>query len=209
MKPELLQEYQDFSYDILAEEVADNGRKKTMLRGLFQHAGVKNGNGRIYPQAILEREISKKTDKINSRQMLGELDHPTEGKIHLESVSHCVTELNMNSDGKVMGAVEIFDGTDAEGGTPKGRILGSLVKRNIKLGISSRGFGSTDKESGVNEVQDDYNLITFDIVADPSTPDAYPSPVYEEKNDGWYKEEKNTRSFSEILSENLEDQEVN
>jgi len=204
----LLTEFQDFSYDVLSEQAEKDGRKKTYLRGLFQHAGVRNGNGRVYPAPILEREIQKNKEKIEKRNMLGELDHPTEGKIHLEKVSHCVTELDIETDGKVMGAVEIFDGSDEEGGTPKGRILGSLIKRGIQLGISSRGFGTTKETDDVNEVQDDFKLITFDIVADPSTPDAYPSAVYEERNsetEGWYKEEKDTKSFSKILNENLED----
>lgn len=203
----LLTEFQDFSYKIISE-ATEGGRKKTYLRGLFQHAGVPNGNGRSYPLPILEREIEKNKDKISKRNMLGELDHPTEGKIHLDRVSHCVTELNMEQDGKVIGSVEVFDGMDEEGGTPSGRILGSLIHRGVQLGISSRGFGSTKEDGDVNEVQDDFKLITFDIVADPSTPNAYPSAVYEDNNletDGWYKEEKDTKTFSEILNENLEE----
>jgi len=204
----LLTEFQDFSYKVVSEQATEDGKKKTYLRGLFQHADVRNGNGRVYPAPILEREIQKNIDKITKRNMLGELDHPTEGKIHLDKVSHCITELNMENDGRVMGAVEVFDGTDEEGGTPKGRILGSLIRRGIQLGISSRGFGSTKDHDDVNEVQDDFKLITFDIVADPSTPNAYPSAVFEEQDhetEGWYKEEKDTKSFSEILNENLED----
>jgi len=204
----LLTEFQDFSYT-LSEQAATttDGKKKTYLRGLFQHGGVRNGNGRVYPVPILEREINKNVDKVKNRNMLGELDHPTEGKIHLDKVSHCITELKMETDGKVLGSVEIFDGSDDDGGTPKGRILGSLIRRGVRLGISSRGFGTTKDNAGVNEVQDDFKLITFDIVADPSTPDAYPSAVYEDKNEteGWYKEEKDTKSISEILNENLED----
>lgn len=205
---QLLTEFQDFSYQVVSEAIEKGGREKTYLRGLFQHAGVQNGNGRSYPATILEREINKNKDKIGKRNMLGELDHPTEGKIHLDKVSHCVTELNMHEDGKVIGSVEVFDGKDEEGGTPSGRILGSLINRRVQLGISSRGFGSTKDDGDVNEVQDDYKLITFDIVADPSTPNAYPSAVYEENNfktDGWYKEEKGTKTFSEILNENLEE----
>jgi hypothetical protein len=205
---QLLTEFQDFSYNVVSEQAEEGGKKRTFLRGLFQHGGVRNGNGRVYPTAILEREISKNKDKVENRNMLGELDHPTEGKIHLDKVSHCVTELQMEPDGRVMGAVEVFDGSDDEGGTPKGRILGSLIRRGIQLGISSRGFGTTKETGDVNEVQDDFKLITFDIVADPSTPNAFPSAVYEDQNletEGWYKEEKDTRSFSEILNENLED----
>jgi len=207
MAENLLTEFQDFTYEVLSEDRPGGGPKKTYLKGLFQHGGIKNGNARVYPAPILEREISKNMDKIKSRNMLGELDHPTEGKIHLDKVSHVITELNMNPDGRVLGSLEVFDGPDELGGTPKGRILGSLIKRGVKLGISSRGFGSTKGSGETNEVQDDYKLITFDIVADPSTPNAYPSAVYEDKNESsdWIKEEKNTESFSKILKENLED----
>lgn len=205
MADAVLQEYRDFDYQVLTEEKGE-GKKKTMLRGLLQHAGVRNGNGRVYPRPILEREIKRNESKVSSRQMLGELDHPPEGKIHLDKVSHCITELKMEEDGRVTGAVEVFDGPDEEGGTPHGRILGSLVRRGIKLGISSRGFGSTKQSGGQNEVQEDFKLITFDIVADPSTPDAYPAAVYENRNaDGWYEERDESRTFADVLNETLED----
>jgi len=204
----LLTEFQDFSYNVVSEQDEKDGRKKIYLHGLFQHAGIRNGNGRVYPATILEREIQKNREKVEKRKMLGELDHPTEGKVHLDKVSHCITELMIEPDGKVIGKVEIFDGPDEDGGTPKGRILASLISRKIPLGISSRGFGTTKESGDVNEVQDDFKLITFDIVSDPSTPNAYPSAVYEEQDyetEGWYKEEKDTKSFSKILNENLED----
>lgn len=205
MPENIIQEYQDFSYQILSED-KENGKKITKLRGLLQQAGIPNGNKRIYPRPILEREISRNSEKIKNRQMLGELDHPAEGKIHLDKVSHCVTELNMEQDGKVNGIVEVFDGTDDEGGTPQGRILGSLIRRGVKLGISSRGFGSVRKNGEVSEVQEDFKLITFDIVSDPSTPNAYPSAVYEHnETDGWIKEEDDTMNIADVLSETLED----
>lgn len=203
----LLTEYIDFKYNIITEDRPEGGPKKTMLKGLFQHGDIRNGNGRSYPRPILEREINKNSPKVKDRNMLGELDHPTEGKIHLDKVSHVITELNMVDDGKVLGSLEVFDGPDELGGTPKGRILGSLIKRGIKLGISSRGFGSTKTIGDVNEVQDDFKLITFDIVADPSTPGAYPEAVYEDKDpetDGWVREQKETIPFDKLLKENLE-----
>lgn len=193
----VLQEYQNFDYQVLTEEKA-TGTKKTLLKGLLQQANIKNGNGRVYPKHILEREIAKNIDRIKNRQMLGELDHPSDGKIHLEKVSHCITELNIDDEGRVYGVVEVFDGSDAEGGTPYGRILGSLVRRGVKLGISSRGFGSIKNKNGVSEVQDDFKLITFDIVSDPSTPNAYPDPVFEDSG-RWEK----TKTIKEVLNENL------
>jgi hypothetical protein len=204
MSNQIIQEFQDFQYQVLNEDNG-NGKKTTKLKGLLQHAGIPNGNKRVYPRPILEREISKNNEKIRNRQMLGELDHPAEGKIHLDKVSHCVTELNMESDGKVNGVVEVFDGTDDDGGTPQGRILGSLIRRGVRLGISSRGFGSVKKNGEISEVQDDFKLITFDIVSDPSTPDAYPSAVYEHNEaDGWIKEEDDKKNIAEVLSETLE-----
>ncbi len=205
MSDKLLLEMQDFSYEVTVNEDTETHRKITRLRGLFQHAGVQNGNGRVYPRSILETAVNKNKERVTSRQMLGELDHPIEGKIHLDKVSHLVTDLFLQEDGKVIGEVEVFDGPDEEGGTPKGRILGSFIKRNVKLGISSRGFGSTKEVSGVNEVQDDFKLITFDIVSDPSTPDAYPQAVHESNENTWYVDEKQTTNFSELLKEKLED----
>jgi hypothetical protein len=202
MNEPLLQEMQIFEYSI-NEEVKDN-QKKTYLRGLFQHAGAKNGNSRVYPYSILESAIKTNQEKLSKRQMLGELDHPKEGKIHLDKVSHCITKLQLQEDGKVLGEAEVFDGPDESGGTPSGRILGSLIKRKVLLGISSRGFGTTKNVNGVNEVQNDFKLITFDIVSDPSTVNAYPEAVFEEKNI-WCHEEKTTKNISELIQENLED----
>jgi hypothetical protein len=198
----LLEEIVIFDYSV-NEEVVGN-QKRTYLRGLFQHAGVRNGNGRVYPYSILESEIRNNQEKISKRQMLGELNHPKEGSIHLEKVSHCITKLDLNEDGRVTGEVEVFDGPDEAGGTPNGRILGSLIKRKVLLGISSRGFGTTKNISGVNEVQKDFKLVTFDIVSDPSTPNAYPEAVCEDK-DLWYHEEKSTKNVSDLIKENLED----
>jgi hypothetical protein len=201
-----LTEALDFDYKLIQEEGSEDGRKTTRLRGLFQQGGVKNGNGRVYPTSILEAAISSNMDKVKNRHMLGELDHPSDGKIHLEKVSHVVTDLNMTSDGKVEGELEVFDGPIEEGGTPAGQILGSFIKRGVRLGISSRGFGSTKQVNGTNEVQNDYKLITFDIVSDPSTPNAYPSPVFEgQESDSWELEKENKTRFSELLEENLED----
>jgi hypothetical protein len=206
MSNELTESF-DFDYKIIQEDSENNeGKKLTKLRGLFQQGGVKNGNGRVYPTNILEAAVKSNLKKVEERHMLGELDHPSDGKIHLEKVSHVVTGLNMSPEGRLEGELEVFDGPIEEGGTPAGQILGSFIKRGVKLGISSRGFGSTKQINGVNEVQNDYKLITFDIVSDPSTPDAYPTPVFEDQEvDSWKLEKKETKKFSELLQENLED----
>jgi len=128
----------------------------------------------MYPRDILEREINKHGQTLEEKRMLGEIDHPPEPRIHLDKASHIVTELNMDKDGIVTGKLEVLK-------TPHGKLLRSLIESGVKLGISSRGTGSVkeDKEEGANIVQEDYNLITFDIVNDPSTPGAWPDVVNE------------------------------
>jgi hypothetical protein len=128
---------------------------------------MKNGNGRIYPCSVLKREISNYQKVIQDNRALGELDHPDDSVINLRNTSHIVTD--MWWEGKdVMGKLKVLD-------TPSGRILKDLINANVKLGISSRGL-----------VQEDFELICFDIVSEPSTPNAYISPdrkgkMYENK----------------------------
>jgi hypothetical protein len=113
-------------------------------------------------------------DMIQEGRMLGEINHPDSAGINLEKASHKITKLEMQSNGHMYGEAEILQ-------TPAGKILEGLIKSKVKLGISSRGFGSVKEVNGLNEVQSDYKLVTFDIVSDPSTPGAYPNAVYENK----------------------------
>ena len=167
-----LREVNDFQYSF-SKELNENGEpKKFYLKGVFQAADVPNGNKRVYPRAVLESCVQKTNESVSSRQMLGELDHPDSAKINLEKVSHVVTKLEMTADGKMYGEAEVLP-------TASGMILQSLLESNVKLGISSRGFGSTVQKEGLDEVQNDFNLVTFDIVSNPSTPGAYPNAVYE------------------------------
>lgn len=171
----LLQEYNDLDYAI--SELNESGGLKNMkLRGRFQHADVPNGNGRYYPRSVLESCIAKSSSALTERRMLGELDHPDEPKINLEKVSHVVTKLRMENDGQVYGEAEVLP-------THSGKILEQLLRSKVKLGISSRGHGSVKKgRDGLLEVQNDYKLVTFDIVSNPSTPDAYPNVVCESQD---------------------------
>ena len=137
----------------------------TILTGMVQHAGCKNGNGRIYERHILEREIEKYQALVQERRALGELDHPEDSVINLKNASHLITEMWWNGD-KVMAKLEILD-------TPCGLILKALVRNNVKLGISSRGLGSVRNESRGTVVEDDFQLICFDMVSEPSTPNAF------------------------------------
>jgi hypothetical protein len=168
-------ETSDFTYEI--QELNEDGMpKKFYMKGIFQKADTPNGNKRVYPRVVLENALRTTKDLISEDRMLGELDHPADAKIHLEHVSHKVTKLEMMPNGHMYGEAEVLQ-------TPAGRILESLIKSGIKLGISSRGFGTVKEVNGLNEVQNDYKLVTFDIVSDPSTPGAFPNPVYENKEE--------------------------
>jgi hypothetical protein len=172
MSKQLLQEYFELCpegrcpIDVLTE----SEKKKVMegsvyLVGVCQKSGTKNGNGRIYRKETLQREVENYQKAIKERRSLGELDHPDDSVINLKNASHLITKMWWDGD-SVMGKVEVL-------GTPAGNILKSLVKSGIKLGISSRGLGSVKEESGTTIVEDDFQLICFDMVSEPSTPGAY------------------------------------
>ena len=152
--------------DLLTEAektfVRDGGM---MLTGKLQEADCENGNMRQYPMAIMEREVQRYRAIVEDHRALGELDHPDSSIINLANVSHMMTEIWM--DGKtVMGKAKVLD-------TPSGQILRSLVECGVKIGISSRGMGSVSEQMGKTIVEDDFQLICFDIVSEPSTPNAF------------------------------------
>tara|TARA_R100000808_G_C2121825_1_gene132977 strand:- start:613 stop:1212 length:600 start_codon:yes stop_codon:yes gene_type:complete len=136
-----------------------------MLTGKLQEADVQNGNGRVYPRNIMEREIKKYKQLVEDRRALGELDHPDSSIINLVNVSHMVTEVWMDGPA-VMGKIKVLE-------TPSGQILKALVESGVKTGISSRGMGSVTERMGKTIVEDDFQLICFDIVSEPSTPNAF------------------------------------
>jgi hypothetical protein len=138
------------------------------LVGICQKAGTKNGNGRIYRKPTLQREVERYQEAVNERRSLGELDHPDDSVINLKNTSHLITKMWWDGD-SVMGKIEVLN-------TPSGNILKALVKSGVKLGISSRGLGSVKQEAGNTIVEDDFQLICFDMVSEPSTPGAYMSP---------------------------------
>lgn len=175
MANNILQEFNEFSYEI--QELNEDGQpKKFRLKGIFQKSDTPNGNRRVYPRGILESAIKSTAQSVSEGRMLGELDHPDDAKIHLDKVSHKITKLQMDPSGIMYGEAEVLQ-------TPAGKILESLIKSGVKLGISSRGFGSVKDMNGLNEVQEDFKLVTFDIVSDPSTPGAFPNAVYESKEE--------------------------
>ena len=162
----LINSYQFFDYtpDMIKEtrEVNDG---KVVVKGILQKSDTLNQNGRIYPRIVLEREIRNYQKFIIENRALGELDHPDSSVVNLKNVSHIIREAHLDGD-VVYGTVEILD-------TPSGKILQSLIESGVKLGISSRGVGTTKKQEDYQIVQDDFQLICFDFVSEPSTPGAF------------------------------------
>lgn len=162
----LLTEWRPFEYtkDMIEESKRLNGGK-IVLKGILQKANTLNQNGRIYPLPILEREVRNYQKFIKENRALGECDHPDSSVVELKNASHIVREAHIDKD-VCYGVVELLE-------TPSGKILQSLVESGVTLGISSRGVGSTRREGDYDVVQDDFQLICWDFVAEPSTPGAF------------------------------------
>lgn len=165
----------DISPEMINESMEKNNGR-LMVKGVLQRADAKNQNGRVYPREILMREAKKYSDvNIKERRALGELDHPDSSIVNLNNVSHNVTEMHWDGN-DLVGTVEVLS-------TPSGNILKELFKCGIKLGISSRGLGSVKNlGEGSVEVQDDFELIAFDFVSNPSTHGAFLKPMNESVN---------------------------
>ena len=194
-KKMLLREYYELCeggvcQDLLTEEekrfVSNGGM---ILSGRMQTAGVKNGNGRLYSHPILEREVK---NYAKERRALGELDHPEDSVVNLKNASHLVTEVWWDGD-DVMGKVQVLN-------TPSGQVLRSLVDSGVKLGISSRGLGTVNENGDVSEVNDDFQLICFDFVSEPSTPGAFMIKEAKEEPNVFTEADKINRILNDILS---------
>ncbi|MEX0598824.1 MAG: primosomal protein [Candidatus Paceibacterota bacterium] len=151
--------------------------KKYSISGIFMQAETKNKNGRVYPKAILEREVNRySSNYIAKNRAFGELGHPTSPTINLDRVSHMITELYCNGN-NFMGKAKILD-------TPNGKIVKNLLDAGAQLGVSTRGVGTLKQENGIDMVTDDFYLATAaDIVADPSAPEAFVRGIME--NQEW------------------------
>lgn len=153
------------------QESLDKGTP-LFVEGVIQRANAKNQNGRIYPKEILERAITQYAEgPIKENRALGELDHAQDNIVHLNNVSHNIKKLWWEGD-DVCARIEILN-------TPSGRILKELFKAGINVGISSRGTGSVReifRENAV-EVQNDFELLCWDFVSNPSTQGAFMEPV--------------------------------
>jgi hypothetical protein len=165
MTSKLLTEWTNFEYDheLIKEQRSSGG--PLIMKGILQKAETLNQNGRVYPKVILEREIRNYQKFIKENRALGELDHPDSSVVELKNASHIIKEAYMEGN-IVYGTVEILS-------TPSGRVLQSLVESGVTLGISSRGVGSTRSEGNTQVVQDDFQLICWDFVSEPSTPGAF------------------------------------
>jgi hypothetical protein len=201
MTTSLLREYYALCEGGVCQDLLTEAEKKfvkeggMILSGKLQEGDRQNGNGRVYPTNVLSREIKNYKKVVDDARALGELDHPESSIINLNNVSHLVLDIWM--DGKVvMGKLKVLD-------TPSGKILRSLIEGGAQLGISSRGLGSVEKRGDKTMVQDDFQLICFDIVSDPSTPDAYMhiSENKIPKNKIFEKKDRINRLFNDIIDE--------
>ena len=194
----LLTEWLPLSYtpDLIKESKQVNDGK-IFLKGVLQKCNTLNQNGRIYPKAILDREVTNYQKFIQENRALGECDHPDSSVVELKNVSHIVRDAKMDGD-SVIGVIEILD-------TPSGNILKSLIESGVTLGISSRGVGSTRKQGDTQIVQDDFQLICFDMVSEPSTPGAFmlregKDISKEDLNRHFTRTDRIDRIFNDILS---------
>lgn len=170
----LLVDFEPLDYDKdVIKESAENGSGPIVVEGVLQRANAKNQNGRIYPKDVLKREAENYMEQnVNQRRALGELDHPDSSVVNLKNVSHNVTDMYWEGN-DLKGKIEVLT-------TPSGKILKELLKNNIRVGISSRGLGSVrENHDGSVTVDDDFELVAFDFVSNPSTHGAFMEPINE------------------------------
>jgi len=184
----------ELSSALVTEAISEN--KPLTVTGILQRAEAQNQNGRVYSKPILEREATKYSGaQVRERRALGELDHPETSVVNLNNASHNVKKMWWEGN-NLLGEVEVL-------GTPAGNILKELFRAGIKLGISSRGLGSVEESEGVANVQEDFELIAFDFVSNPSTQGAFmfPGKLNEGvENKKVYRYSKVNRIITEILS---------
>src|SRR5210317_421482 len=168
----LLQEHLTFDnarMEVIAEANADGKGKNLYMKGIFIQGGVKNANQRVYPVSEISDAVSNVNKQIQEGySVLGEVDHPDDLKINLDRVSHMITEMWMDGPNG-FGKLKVLP-------TPMGQLVQTMLESGVKLGVSSRGSGNVSEYSGHVS---DFDIVTVDIVAQPSAPNAYPKAVYE------------------------------
>jgi hypothetical protein len=154
-------------------EANENGKKSYYLEGIFMQGDIKNRNGRVYPSAILEKEMKRYNEQfVKPKRALGELNHPQGPQINADRVSHLITEMKRDGSNFV-GKAKIL-------GTPMGEIVKTFIDEGVKIGVSTRGLGSVKStREGIMEVQDDFMLAAVDIVTDPSGPNCFVNGIME------------------------------
>jgi hypothetical protein len=168
----LLKEHLTFdnaSMKVLSEDSADGKSKDLYMEGIFIQGGVKNANQRVYPVHEIEKAVGTINEQLKTGySVLGEVDHPDDLKINLDRVSHMITKMWM--DGPTgFGKLKVLP-------TPMGELVKAMLSSGVKLGVSSRGSGQVNESSGHVS---DFEIVTVDIVAQPSAPNAYPKAIYE------------------------------
>ncbi len=169
MKLSYLREHLSFDQSGIVLESDDKDGKNLYLKGIAIQGGIRNANGRVYPVDEIERAVKTLNDQLqNGYSVLGEVDHPDDLKVNLDRVSHMITQMWMEGPNGY-GKMKILP-------TPMGNLIRTMLESGVKLGVSSRGSGNVDDLSGKVS---DFEIITVDVVAQPSAPGAYPTPVYE------------------------------
>jgi len=165
---QVLSEHLTFDQAKVIVESSNEG-KDLYMKGICIQGNVKNANQRVYPTFEINKAVQKVSDQIAGGQsVLGEVDHPEDLKINLDRVSHMVTSMWMDGHNGY-GKLKILP-------TPMGKLVETMLQSGVKLGVSSRGSGNVDEGSGNVS---DFDMITVDVVAQPSAPNAYPTPIYE------------------------------
>ena len=164
-----LREHLSFDQARVVLESDDKDGKNLYLKGIAIQGGIRNANQRVYPVDEITNAVKTLNDQIqNGYSVLGEVDHPDDLKVNLDRVSHMITDMWMDGPNGY-GKMKILP-------TPMGNLIRTMLEAGVKLGVSSRGSGNVDEVSGKVA---DFEIITVDIVAQPSAPGAYPTPVYE------------------------------
>lgn len=165
-----LQEHLTFDQASMVVESDEKDGKNLYMKGIFIQGGVRNANQRVYPVSEIAKAVKTLNDQIaGGYSVLGEVDHPQDLKINLDRVSHMITEMWMEGSNGI-GKLKIMP-------TPMGQLVRTFVESGVKLGVSSRGSGEVS-ENGTGQVSN-FEIITVDVVAQPSAPGAYPTPIYE------------------------------
>jgi hypothetical protein len=169
MKLAYLREHLSFDQSGIVMESDDKDGKSLYLKGIAIQGGIRNANQRVYPVDEIERAVKTLNDQIqNGYSVLGEVDHPDDLKVNLDRVSHMITQMWMEGPNGY-GKMKILP-------TPMGNLVRTMLESGVKLGVSSRGSGNVNDGNGHVS---DFEIITVDVVAQPSAPGAYPTPVYE------------------------------